>query len=106
MLRRLIDKGIELSPAVWEVFTKQAIVNGIYQSIVSVILLIITVALWVFVKKLAKAEKAQGDYFGSVITALVLLLCLTLFLVTLHSGISNLVNPEYAAARMILQIIK
>lgn len=107
MLRKLIDKGIELSPAIWEVFMRQAIVNGLYQLFVSVVLLVAVVALGVFARRRFKEEEeGAGDYFDSAIAVFVVLIHLVVFLITLYSAFSNLVNPEYAAAQMILSMIR
>lgn len=105
-ISELIRQISEVAPRVWQISVRQAIVDGIYHLFFSAAL------LFALVKTSAAAKNEFGheaiDPDGGLavvftITAVAISITLSF---SLYVAVSNLLNPEYAAAKMIIEMLK
>lgn len=112
VLRELIETIKTLSPAVWEIYRRQADVI-MYQRLVWVIGLV--ALLWGAVVGTQKTLKARAEesplmqdtYDMPIVLEVVCILLISMILVALTASlISNILNPDYVAIQLLLETIK
>src|SRR3972149_1229769 len=108
LLQKLIDLVTNVAPQLWEIGVRQALVEGGKSILISVIcLLVLFVCTKMGMDVLADKEYVDDE---TGVLALVLfavaLLCLIIGGSEFFQGISYLLNPQYYAIEILLDLVK
>ncbi|MCU7556587.1 hypothetical protein [Macrococcus capreoli] len=100
------------SEHVYEALLKQAVVSGIMSIVCAIVMLIVTIALVLVIRK-AWIKAEYDPYFDSgdaamctFVVGIVLFIVVCVGICAAENGVTALVNPEYWAIKEVLNAIK
>lgn len=87
---------------VWETLVRQAIVNGVVDLTLAVVMLVAGVVVWKLINKYGDVQDWDVEWMpvGFLYVAL-----FTVGILSLRFGISQLLNPDYYAIKELLDVI-
>ncbi len=91
----------------WPLFVRQQVIEGIwFFSVISVVVIIsIGLILW-GIRLVKKASEPDSEYSVLFIGVVFLLMCFLSCLINGGDKLSRILNPEYAAVRELMRMIK
>ena len=108
LLQKLIDLVTNVAPQLWEIGVRQALIEGGKSILISIVCLVFLSVCVKIGTDVLKDKESIDDETGFLALALfaVALLCLLIGGSEFIDGISYLLNPQYYAIEILLNLVK